>query len=52
MERYNIYAVNVLGVRVFNLGITVDRTEKWVIKEVKRLNSLDREDIVYGYEEV
>ena len=53
MEKYNIFANDLQGgFRIFNLGITIDKTEEWVKAEVERLNSLDKEDVVYKYEEV
>ena len=52
VERYNIYANNMLSNRVFNLGITIDKTEEWVRAEVERLNDLKNPDVVYFYEEV
>ena len=52
MERYNIYANNMLSNRVFNLGITINKTEEWVRAEVERLNGLKNPDVVYFYEEV
>ncbi len=52
MERFNIYANNEKGNRLFNLGITTDKTEEWVKEEVERLNNLDNDYVTYGYEEI
>ena len=41
-----------LSNRVFNLGITIGKTEEWVRVEVERLNGLMNPDVVYFYEEV
>ena len=54
MERFNIYANNEKGNRLFNLGIITDETEEWVKEEVSRLNTLilKDENVTYGYEEI
>ena len=54
MERFNIYANNEKGNRLFNLGIITDKTEEWVKEEVSRLNAviLKDETVTYGYEEI
>ena len=54
MERFNIYANDIKGNRLLNLGITTDKTEEWVKEEVSRLNTLilKDENVTYGYEEI
>ena len=54
MERFNIYANDIKGSRLFNLGIITDKTEEWVKEEVSRLNTLilKDENVTYGYEEI
>ena len=51
MNRYNIYAEDLKGNRLFNLGL--DDNEDFCIAEVERLNKNNNdEEIVYKYEEV
>ena len=52
MIRYNIYAEDLKGNRLFNLGL--DDNEGFCIAEVERLNKnmLKDENVVYNYEEV
>ena len=52
MNRYNIYANNMLSNRAFNVGITIDKSEEWVKAEVERLNSFINPNVIYFYEEV